>query len=139
MVEAALNRAAATVLFFTALAAFGGCNSTTANGYSCYSDADCVQGYLCDYPSGVCFAATAGDYDSCRAPADCASSYTCGKAGLCMPGDCYFNGCIAGYECSSSTGAWQCLPSASGAAGVGNEDTNEAGTGGVRDAAGQSG
>lgn len=128
-------RAAATVIFFAALGVLGGCPSTNADD-GCYLDRDCASGYVCDASSGACVVAPDGAADACQAPSDCGASYTCSDHGRCLPGDCYFNGCVTGFECQSSTGTWECLPSSTGAAGAaGNEDTAEAGTAGVRSAA----
>ena len=121
-------RAAVTVIFFIALGALGSCSSSADDG--CYYDSDCGPGYLCDDSSGACRAPTGGS-ESCTVPADCPASYTCGKERRCLPGDCYFHGCVTGFECQSSTGTWECLPSSLGAAGAaGNEGSAQAGTGG---------
>src|SRR6478609_8753624 len=98
-----------TAIFLVALGVFGGCQSSTMDE-GCFNDSDCAPGLLCDYSSGECRAAPEGS-DSCAAPTDCAASYTCSEKGRCMPGDCYFNGCVTGFECPSSTGTWECLPS----------------------------
>jgi hypothetical protein len=128
---ASLKRATVTVTFFGALVALGGCPSTTTSDNGCYRNSDCAQGLLCDHSSGECFAPSDAGYESCRAPTDCAASFTCGKNGRCMPGDCYFNDCVTGFQCGSSTGTWECLPSSAGAAGAGgDQDANQAGTGG---------
>ncbi len=48
-----------------------------------------------------------------------------------MPGDCYFNHCVTGFQCQSSTGTWECVPTSAGAAGTGgNEDASQAGASG---------
>jgi hypothetical protein len=122
-----------TVIFLGALAALGGCPSTLQEG-ACYRDGDCDHGYQCD-DSGACVALP----NACHAPSDCSPGYTCGDNGQCLPGDCYFNGCVAGFQCESATGRWQCAQSSSGAAGSSNEDTTQAGAGGAFDAAGQRG
>jgi hypothetical protein len=127
-----LKRATVTVIFFGALAALGGCPATTTptSDAACYRNADCAAGYLCDDSIGECFAAR----EACRVPADCTAGYTCGANARCMPGDCYFNDCVAGFQCESSTGTWQCLSSSAGAAGASsNEDMSQAGTGGSAD------
>jgi len=147
----------------------------------CAYDSDCATGYVCDQSSGECFVPPESN-DACRAPSDCPPSYTCGEKGYCMPGDCYFNGCVSGFECDSSSGIWECVPSSDGAApppgdagasgnagasghaggsanaggagnagasgdagasghagASGNEGESQAGTGGVVEAAGQTG
>jgi len=126
-------RVTVTVILFAALGVVGACSSTTMDE-GCYSDSDCAPGNLCD-ESGACYAPTDGGNDVCTEPADCPVSYTCGKEGRCSPGDCYFNGCVSGFECQSSTGIWQCLSGSAGTSG----DSASAGAGGVADAAGESG
>ena len=72
-----------------------------------------------------------------RAPAamlaDCPESFTCSKNARCLPGDCYFNDCVAGFRCESSTGSWQCLPGSAGAGGAGENEMTQAGAGGGTD------
>lgn len=132
-------RLAVPAIFLLALGAFGGCQSSTMDE-GCIDDSDCEPGSLCDYPSGECFAPSEGD--ACQAPSDCAPSYTCGEKGRCMPGDCYFNGCVTGFECESSTGTWECLPSSAGAGGEGGasgDGESQAGSGGAAETAGTAG
>lgn len=135
----AMRAAALAVIFLVALAVVHGCSSNEmADG--CYSDSDCGSGFLCDEPTGACYAPSDGGTDSCTAPSDCPASYTCGKDGRCSPGDCFFHGCVSGFECQSSTGTWQCLPGSAGAGGAsGDEDDTQAGTGGVAGAAAERG
>jgi hypothetical protein len=119
-------RAAVTVMFLVALGVLGSCTSSADDG--CYSDGDCAAGYVCDDFSGACRASIGGGNDFCSLPSDCPQSYTCGQERRCLPGDCYFNGCVTGFECQSSTGTWECLPGAAGA--PGNDDSFHAGSGG---------
>jgi len=115
-----VKRAVITVIFCSVLAAFGGCSSGTM-GYRCYDEHD-----------GECFGPPDHANDPCSKPSDCPASYTCSKAGRCLPGDCFFNECVTGFECQSSTGTWECLPSSGGAAGAsGDDETSEAGAGGA--------
>jgi hypothetical protein len=100
-----------------ALGTLGACHSNSG-GDGCYDDNDCASGDRCDAYSGQCVAATDGGRDSCRAPTDCPANYTCGEQSFCSPGDCYFSGCVAGFECQSSTGRWECLPGSGDAAGA---------------------
>lgn len=124
-------RATVTVIFLALLGVVGACSTTTMDD-GCYRDSDCGSGYLCDNSSGACYLATDGNDVTCSAPSDCRESYTCGKDGQCLPGDCYFNGCVSGFECQSSTGTWECLPSSGGAAGASaDEQPTEAGAGGA--------
>jgi hypothetical protein len=126
-------RAAAAVIFFVALAVVDGCSSN-AMDEGCYSDGDCGTGYLCDDSTGACYPSTDNTDVSCTKPSDCVAGYTCGKEAQCAAGDCYFNGCVTGFECESSTGRWECLPASAGAAGAsGNEDTSRAGAAGQGD------
>jgi hypothetical protein len=124
-------RAAATVIFFVALGVIDACSSNSMDG-GCYTDSDCGSNYLCDDSTGDCYASSDPVNTDCSKPSDCVAGYTCGKAGQCMPGDCFFHGCASGFECESSTGRWECLSSSAGAAGAtGNEDAARAGTAGV--------
>src|SRR4051812_4596225 len=107
-------RAGVAAIFLTALAVFGGCTSTGDYEDGCYDDSDCASGYVCDASIGICAApvdGSGGGGDACRAPTDCSASYTCSPQGRCQPGDCYFHGCVTGFECRSSTGTWECLAS----------------------------
>ncbi|HEY0469663.1 MAG TPA: hypothetical protein VGC79_35980 [Polyangiaceae bacterium] len=112
-------RAAVTAMFFVALGALAGpgCTSTSSHD-GCYSDNECAVGERCDEYYGTCVVPTDGGGDACSAPTDCPASYTCGEKGRCSPGDCYFSGCITGYECKSSTGRWECLASSGDTAGA---------------------
>src|ERR1041384_109349 len=133
-------RAAVTVIFFVVLGVVVDACSSNAIDDGCYSDGDCGPGYRCDDSTGACYASMGGGSETCSVPSDCPVSYTCGKEGRCLPGDCFFHGCVTGFECQSTTGVWRCEPTSAGAAGAsGNQDTSEAGTGGVVEAAGQSG
>lgn len=89
----------------------------------CLDDSDCFGGQACDRQVGLCYPAE----PRCDEPADCDANETCGRSGICMPGDCSFSrvGCVDGYECSSSSGIWQCQAASSGqggAAGNGGQD-----------------
>ena len=125
-------RAAVTVMFLVALGTLGSCSSSADGG--CYYDTDCAPGYLCDDSSGECRQPSNGGDVSCSRPTDCPQNYTCGEENRCLPGDCYFNGCVAGFECQSSTGTWECLPASAGAAGAAgassNQEASQAGSGG---------
>jgi len=135
-----MKRVGATVLFLGALAGLGGCPIYSHEDDGCYRDSDCAPGYLCDDNSGECLAPSNQNGGSCRAPRDCSPSYTCSENGLCVAGDCYFSGCVSGFQCQSSTGTWECMPTSMGAAGAGGSeagnggaagtDTNAAGSGG---------
>ncbi len=135
-----MKRAAVTVILFGALAALGGCPIYSHEDDGCYRNSDCAPGYRCDDYTGACLASSDPGANFCRAPSDCDQSYTCGKSGRCQPGDCYFNGCVTGFQCQSSTGTWECAPNSSGAAGSsGTDNATQAGTAGVADPAGQGG
>ena len=127
-------RAAAAVIFFIALAVVDGCSSNTMDE-GCYTDGDCGTGYRCDDSTGACYVWTDTTDVSCKKPDDCFAGYTCGTDGQCAPGDCYFSGCVSGFECESSTGRWECLPASVGAAGASSgEDTSRAGAAGAAEA-----
>lgn len=132
-------RAGATVIFFVALGMVDGCSSNDID-YGCYSDGDCGEGYRCEDSTGACYAWTDTVDIFCKKPTDCITGYTCGEDRRCASGDCSFHGCVTGFECESSTGRWECLPTSVGAAGAsGNEDNSQAGTSGALEAAGQRG
>jgi len=132
-------RAGVTVIFFVALGMVDGCSSNDMDD-GCYTDDDCGAGYRCDDSTGACYAWTDTVDVSCKKPTDCATGYTCGEDRQCAPGDCSFHGCVTGFECESSTGRWECLPSSAGAAGAsGNEDSSQAGASGAVETAGQRG
>ncbi|HYQ01418.1 MAG TPA: hypothetical protein VER96_22250 [Polyangiaceae bacterium] len=104
------------------------CTSNTMYD-GCYHDSDCGSGYLCNDATGACYLpANDRGGEACTAPGDCPASYTCGTEGRCLPGDCFFHGCVSGFECQSSTGAWECSPGSAGASG--NDDSSQAGAGG---------
>jgi hypothetical protein len=119
-------RAAATVIFFVALGVLGSCSSNDDEG--CYGDSDCAPGFVCDDSSGECRASSNGGNHPCTLPTDCAQSYACGEQGRCLPGDCYFNGCVSGFECQSSTGTWECLSSSGAAGAFGTDNSPQAGS-----------
>jgi len=142
-----MKRVAVTVFFLSAVATLGGCPIYSHDDQGCFRDSDCASGYACDELSGACY--LPDESHSCRGPADCGTSKTCGRAGLCVVGDCSFNGCVAGFECDSSSGLWECVAQTAGAAGSssagaggssGAEDVSEgasgAGAGGTSTGAG---
>ena len=105
---------------------------------SCYSSYDCPNGYTCDSYLGQCVAEPGGDdddapskppptptppdrNDECSTPADCEQGETCGEKGFCLPGDCTFWGCIAGYSCLETPEgkAFTCVEDGTGSGGQG--------------------
>jgi hypothetical protein len=127
-----LKRPVVTAIFLFAVASLAGCPIYDHESDGCYRDSDCARNYFCDQHTGDCVSANNG---SCTKPSDCDSTSTCTAAGVCIPGDCTFSGCVAGYRCDSSTGVWECVGSGAGAAG-GSGDTGAAGQSSV---AGQGG
>src|SRR5258708_19923885 len=103
-----MRRAVVTAVFLCAVAALGGCPIYNHEDQGCYRDRDCAPDYLCDMRSGLCYVPGAGN--SCLRPTDCVMNQTCGRTGQCLSGDCTFNGCVAGYQCDSSTGKCERLP-----------------------------
>jgi hypothetical protein len=90
----------------------GGCPVYDSND-GCSSDVDCPYGSVCDAHTSSC-AATPTDSTAvaCRRPSDCGTNETCSRFGTCSIGDCHFTsvGCVHGYECSSDSGRWECVP-----------------------------
>jgi hypothetical protein len=124
--------------------ALSGCPVYDANDDGCYSDYDCRVGDVCDGQSGACVPSS----NACQRPSDCGTNETCSKSGTCVSGDCHFSsvGCVHGYECSSDSGAWECVTTSDaggagatgGAGGVdGSEPSGMAGAGAVSGVAGQ--
>ncbi len=74
----------------------------------CLVDRDCPNAYVCDGSLGLC--RPESDL-SCDRPSDCSGNTTCSRRGICQTGDCSWNsiGCVAGYECSSDDGTFQCV------------------------------
>jgi hypothetical protein len=121
-----MKRPVVTAVILFAVAGLAGCPIYDHENDGCYRDSDCAQNYFCDKTTGDCRSASAY---SCTKPSDCDRTSTCTPSGQCMSGDCYFNGCVAGFFCDSSTGIWQCIANGTG----------EAGAAGASDAAGQGG
>jgi hypothetical protein len=143
-----MKRPVVTAVFLLAVAGLAGCPIYDHQDAGCFRSSDCARGYLCDQYNGDCVPATDTSY--CAQPADCDVTSTCTPAGLCEFGDCSFRGCVAGYQCDSSSGVWACVPngtipdagsneagaSAGGSAGQGGQSVGTAGapdvsTGGV--------
>jgi hypothetical protein len=95
---------------------------------ACSLDSDCPNSYLCDDVTGLCRPSATV---LCDSPSQCASSETCGRDGLCHAGDCSWAsiGCIAGYECGSESGRFECVRSGSngGNGGAGGQGAGGAG------------
>lgn len=96
----------------------------------CDGDAECAPGFFCD--AGECRRSFVRE---CTEPADCASNETCAEEGICRVGDCTWEdiGCVEGYTCAASQGAWQCVPE-EGAGGAGGAGSSAGGAGGIGDA-----
>ena len=79
----------------------------------CGHDSECPDMYYCDASDGLCRPRSS---DVCTRPSECDPTETCSRDGFCRPGDCSWSdiGCVVGYECSSSTGVWSCVPEGSG-------------------------
>lgn len=89
-----------------------GCPVYDAVDLRCFNDFDCPYGYVCDGATALCVSAPRGGSRTCDEPDDCASNETCSRTGTCQAGDCHFAsvGCVKGYECSSASGRWECVP-----------------------------
>ena len=149
-----MKRALVTTWFLCAAALLGGCPIYNHEDDGCYRDRDCAPGYYCDDRSGDCIAESVAT--TCSRPSQCTGNQTCNRQGVCVSGDCTFNGCVAGYLCSSDSGIWSCVPrstsggsagaagepaaGASGAAGAGGAGgSSEPGGAGMSAVAGESG
>jgi hypothetical protein len=93
-----------------------GCPVFPENG--CLSDGDCAQGFACEARTGLCVPSER-PARVCSAPSHCGFNETCSLRGICVPGDCTFSGCVAGYTCDRDSGVWQCIASSSGVGGAG--------------------
>lgn len=95
-----------------------GCPVYDDDPEGCVDDYDCSVGYYCEYATGACIPEGAS---SCERPSDCAGNETCSKSGICAAGDCHFAsvGCVTGFECSSDSGRWECVPEGSSSGGKG--------------------
>ena len=123
----------------------GGCPIYPEDPYACASNADCPNGYACDYPTGVCYLVQTGPGPTgktCTKPTDCGANETCSKTGKCGVGDCTFHGCVAGYSCEVAGGVWGCV-SSQGTGGAGGSSggggTAGASSGGAAGSAGAAG
>jgi hypothetical protein len=132
-----MKRALVTTWFLCAVAALGGCPLYSHEDEGCYRDRDCAPGYYCEDRTGDCVSESVTP--TCSRPSQCAASQTCNPKGLCVSGDCTFNGCVAGYGCNAESGTWTCVavssPGSAGAAGepaagAGPMDSEVAGAGG---------
>ena len=94
----------------------------------CVHDSDCPSTYFCEPSDGLCRPRSS---KVCTRPSGCDLTETCSSEGFCKPGDCSWSdiGCVAGYECSSSTGTWSCLPEGSGSGGSGSGGNGSGGNG----------
>ena len=119
-----MNRSVVTAGWLFGLAGLAGCPIYDHEDAGCFRDGDCASNYVCDQPSGACVFAT---NSGCTKPSDCNATATCTEAGVCVFGDCTFNGCVAGYHCDSSSGIWTCVSGASGGSG-GSSQAGEAGS-----------
>ncbi len=115
------------------------------NEIECYDNFDCPSGTYCNEynhcvkpPDGFGgsggSAGTGGFSNACDEPDDCGPNETCGEDGTCHTGDCFFSGCVSGYECVLDGYQYVCLPVGTGGSGGGT-----GGTGGVGGSAGQAG
>ncbi|MEB2312819.1 MAG: hypothetical protein OZ928_13280, partial [Polyangiaceae bacterium] len=114
----------------------------------CLSSADCAGGFVCDFGSGSCVRASGGSGGAsggrvCARPSDCGANETCGQDARCHLGDCTFKrtGCVTGYQCQVSNGAWACVPESTGSGGMagGAGAAGASGAGGLGGQAGAAG
>ena len=74
----------------------------------CTADRDCATGYVCDLGTNRCVSTNQQSGFACTNPLGCGINETCGSDGYCHSGDCSFSGCVQGYVCAVSVGAWTC-------------------------------
>jgi hypothetical protein len=131
-----MKRPVVTAVFLCALAGLAGCPIYDHENDGCETDSDCAQAYACNLQTGDCYMPSSF---TCSKPSDCDATSTCTPNNQCMPGDCsFYNVCVAGYRCDSSTGIWECVANDSGAAGeAGATATGAGGASGATAAAGQ--
>lgn len=126
----------------TALAAWLATGCPVYDNKFCSFDLDCAPGLTCDPREGVCFSQN----QECRGPDECEENETCGQDALCHVGDCFFHGCVDGYQCIGDVTGYRCNPglptesSLGGAAGQGgaggDSSAARAGTAGTTAAGG---
>ena len=122
------------------------------NEVECYDNFDCPDGYYCNedsscvrYPGtggsgGTANTGGSSNQVSCNSPDDCGPNETCGEDGTCHTGDCYFSGCVDGYECVLQGYEYVCVPEGSGGSGGGTAGSaGQGGTGGTAGTAGADG
>jgi len=107
------------------------------NEIECYDNFDCPTGYYCNDHSicvkppgsGGNIGGSGGSQSnpSCTSPDDCGPNETCGSDGICHPGDCYFSGCVDGYECVLDGYQYVCVPEGGGGSGGGTGGTSGGG------------
>ena len=97
----------------------------------CTADRDCATGYVCDLGTNRCVSTNQGGL-ACANPQGCGINETCGSDGYCHSGDCSFSGCVQGYACAVSAGAWTCesVLGAGAMAGTGGYGTGGVSVGG---------
>ena len=126
-----MKRPLISAIFLCALTTLVGCPIYDHEDAGCYRSSDCGPGYSCNTDNNVCVLDRPGGSNSCSKPSDCAVNATCGTNGQCASGDCYFHGCVAGYVCGKSSGAWTCVvDTGAGGAGGGESIAETAGAGG---------
>ncbi len=132
----ALHRVLAGALLVSLSCLLSGCPVFPDQG--CYGPSDCAPGRYCDRLSGRCLE-EAPDHGNCGKPADCGGNQTCSRAGACEDGDCTFWGCVDGYFCDPSGGAWTCIDGDPSTGSAGSSSLGGAGGGPAADSAGASG
>lgn len=133
-----MKRAVLIGLGLIGAAALSGCPIYPEDRIACDTSLDCPDGQLCSASSGYCYTpGTNPSGKSCDAPSDCGFNQTCSSKGICKTGDCSFHGCVSGYTCAISEGAWACVKSSSDAGDAG--DASDAGSDGSDSGSGGSG
>jgi hypothetical protein len=113
---------------------------------TCYDQYDCPADYYCAYPDNVCMPRTGGGGGTagqagqsastpCSSPSQCDFNSVCGKDGFCHTGDCFFSGCVQGYQCVKDSSYYVCKP-ATPDGGAGKAGDGSAGDGAAGEASG---
>ena len=71
----------------------------------CVATAECAPGYVCDLEMRVCTRSR----ESCSAPDHCGTNETCSAEGVCRVGDCFFHGCVSGFDCTIVERRYACV------------------------------
>jgi len=111
-----MNKSALSAALLLLGVLLSGCPIYDGDDVECFNDLDCAYGSVCDGHTNSCVSLTTSSEQACQQPSDCRNNETCSRSGSCVAGDCHFAsvGCVSGYECSSASGRWECVPEGAG-------------------------